>query len=512
MRPMRARLAVMLGVLALANAPAQLPSRVYVVVFDEQHLSSGGLKRLQAAAVQLFSTDFHPDDLGGVIVDGQLVGGRLMSDRGELVKAIERAHPRLATASDLESATSVPGGVEPSARLAEIETLDQQRAVTDRKLAILETLVGNLARVAGPKAILLMSDGFGGDASSDRVRALITAAAPAGVRFHVLDESGSDRDAASGLARGTAGIVARRPSTFAASIERIGKDTMAMPAVPAPASGDAPGVASASPAPAGSAPHETANGTTPAAPAMAAGVVVAAPSVEPNILRVRPLAESHVMDLAGSDWSDAAARAGWEAYQRGELEAARTALAPIAVRPAAPSWVEYVLGQADYALGEFKDAAVAWERVRARQPQFQPVYFDLADDYVKLDERHKALDVLKAARQRWPLNADVLNALGVIEAGGGALDDAIKTLRETVALAPTESIGYLNLAKALEMQYFQKRHNLRLLNWGSRADEERERQEAIKVYQEYLGTGGPYGDLATEGIARLTAAAPRRRR
>jgi tetratricopeptide (TPR) repeat protein len=245
---------------------------------------------------------------------------------------------------------------------------------------------------------------------------------------------------------------------------------------------------------------------------MASGVVVAAPASEADVLRVRPLAESHVMDLAGGDWSDAAARAGWEAYQRGELEAARVALAPIAARPIAPSWVEYVLGQADYALGEFKDAAVAWERVRTRQPQFQPVYLDLADDYVKLNERRKALDVLKAARQRWPANADVLNALGVIEAGGGDVDGAIKVLRETIALAPQESITYLNLAKALEMEYFQKRHNLQLLKWGSGGNEERERLEAIKVYEQYLSTGAPYGDLAREGIARLQAAAPRRRR
>jgi hypothetical protein len=74
------------------------------------------------------------------------------------------------------------------------------------------------------------------------------------------------------------------------------------------------------------------------------------------------------------------------------------------------------------------------------------------------------------------------------------------------------AITYLNLGKALEMQYFQKRHNLQLLNWGSGANEERERLEAIKVYDQYLATGGPYGDLAREGIARLQAAAPRRRR
>ena len=492
-------------------AGAQSPSRVFVIVFDEQHLSSGGLKRLQAAAVALFTTEFHAGDLGGVVVDGQLVGGRLLSERADLLKQVERAHPRVATASDLESSAAAPGGVKQSDRLAEIDTLEVQRAEIDRKLSILETLVGNLTRVDGSKAVVLMSDGFGGDAAAPRVRALIASAGRAGVRFHVLDESGTDRDAASGLARGTAGIVARRANTFASSINRIGQDTVAT-AAPAPASSDLAPAVGRSSALSDAAPGTNPGETAPPPPTMASGVVVAAPASEPNVLRVRPLAESHVMDLAGGDWSDAAARAGWEAYQRGELEAARAAFAPIAARPVAPSWVEYVLGQADYALGEFKDAAVAWERVRTRQPQFQPVYLDLADDYVKINERRKALDVLKTARQRWPANADVLNAQGVIEAGGGDLDGAIKVFRETIALAPKETITYLNLAKALEMQYFQKRRNLQLLNWGSGANEERERLEAIKVYNQYLATGAPYGDLAREGIARLQAAAPRRRR
>jgi tetratricopeptide (TPR) repeat protein len=219
------------------------------------------------------------------------------------------------------------------------------------------------------------------------------------------------------------------------------------------------------------------------------------------VLRVRPLAESHVMDLAGGDWSDAAARAGWEAYQRGELEAARAALAPIAARPVAPSWVEYVLGQADYALGEFKDAAVAWERVRTRQPQFQPVYLDLADDYVKLNDRRKALDVLRAARQRWPKDGDVLNALGVTEAGGGALDDAIKTFGEAIAAAPNESITYLNMAKVLEMRYARRVNNAKITR--APGVDDADRQNALKYYQRYLETSGPYADLAHDGIARL---------
>src|SRR5436305_905437 len=156
------------------------------------------------------------------------------------------------------------------------------------------------------------------------------------------------------------------------------------------------------------------------------------------------------MDLAGGDWSDAGARAGWDAYQRGDLESARTALAPIATASTAPSWVRYVFGQADYALGNFKEAVEAWERVRTRQPQFEPVYLDLADGYVKLGERQKSIDILRAARQRWPKDPDLFNALGVTQAGGGDVNAAINTLREGIAAVPGDAMMHLNLAKALE--------------------------------------------------------------
>ncbi|MGH9144145.1 MAG: tetratricopeptide repeat protein [Vicinamibacterales bacterium] len=217
-------------------------------------------------------------------------------------------------------------------------------------------------------------------------------------------------------------------------------------------------------------------------------------------------------NLAGGDWSDAGARAGWEAYQRGDLESARAALTPLALRPVAPSWIEYVVGQADYGLGQFKDAAVAWERVRRRQPLFQPVYLDLADNYVKLNDRRKAIDVLREARRRWPKDVDVLNALGVMHAGGGALDEAIKVLVDAIAAAPQETISYLNLAKALELQYLQKRHNLQMMGWGTGAAEERERQKAMTNYRQYLSMAGPYADLAREGIQRLQDAGPLRPR
>jgi hypothetical protein len=106
-----ARWAVVATLLAVVAAAAQGSSRVLVLVFDDQ-LSSGALRRLQAAAVTLFTDQFQPGDLGGVVVDGQLVSSRLLSDRSDLLKAVERAHPRIATASDLEALAAVPGGVE----------------------------------------------------------------------------------------------------------------------------------------------------------------------------------------------------------------------------------------------------------------------------------------------------------------------------------------------------------------------------------------------------------------
>ena len=166
---------------------------------------------------------------------GSCVNGRLVSERAELLKAVARAHPRLATASDLEASAAVPGGAQPSARLAEIESLDVARAALDRKLAIVESLLANLARVVGSKAVLLASGGFGGDAESPRVVALAEAAKRAGVRFYVFDESGNDRDAAGGLARWTGGLVVHRSGDFAAAIARAAAASTATVAPTAPA-------------------------------------------------------------------------------------------------------------------------------------------------------------------------------------------------------------------------------------------------------------------------------------
>jgi tetratricopeptide (TPR) repeat protein len=142
--------------------------------------------------------------------------------------------------------------------------------------------------------------------------------------------------------------------------------------------------------------------------------------------------------------------------------------------------------------------------VRDRHPEFEPVYFDLADAYVQMRAREKAIALLRTAQGRWPLDAEIYNDLGTVQASAGSLDDAIKTFEEAVRVVPDESITYLNLAHALELRYVKQVHYIRELKkylWN-----ERDRDGAIKNYEHYLDLGGPYADRAREGLERVKTA------
>jgi tetratricopeptide (TPR) repeat protein len=218
-------------------------------------------------------------------------------------------------------------------------------------------------------------------------------------------------------------------------------------------------------------------------------------------VRLRPDVSTNVETLGANSTSDAAARAGWEAYQRGDLESARTALAVAAANPDVEAWVHYALGQSEYALRQFHDAAKSWETVRKRAPDFEPVYFDLVDAYLQLKEHDVAIRVLRSAEQRWPDDSELFNALGVVQTSRGALDDAVKSFQQAIAKAPEDGTGYFNLAKALELRYNRSRRYVQQTRtwFVSGAD----RDAAIENYERYLQIGGPFADSAREGLTRL---------
>ena len=188
----------------------------------------------------------------------------------------------------------------------------------------------------------------------------------------------------------------------------------------------------------------------PLSPPAAAATTAAAPSGAPGTtgggsaapaVRATPRSADEIEALGGTKISpnsksslpaDLAkkASAGWDAYSRGDVAAAKASLADVAARPDAPPWVPYVLGWSHLALGEAGPAAAAWEKVRTAVPEFEPVYFDLADAYQRMGEFNKAFAGLREAEKRWPKDVDIYNAIGVLQLARDAVDDAIATFEK----------------------------------------------------------------------------------
>jgi VWFA-related protein len=198
------------------------------------------------------------------------------------------------------------------------------------------------------------------------------------------------------------------------------------------------------------------------------------------------------------------AREGWDAYQRGSVAEAQTALEPAAAHPAAPPWVLYVLGWTQFAQAHATAASESWERVRGEVPEFSAVYFDLADAYLQQREFGRAVDVLRAAEKRWPRDVDVYNALGVVQLARGAVDDAVGSFEKAVGVGPADVTAAYNLARTSEMRFVR---GSRLSRTGpgsvSPASLVQDRDRAVEYYRRTIALGGPFVEQAKEGLKRL---------
>jgi tetratricopeptide (TPR) repeat protein len=222
--------------------------------------------------------------------------------------------------------------------------------------------------------------------------------------------------------------------------------------------------------------------------------------------RVRGNADELVSTLSGgavrSSAAGTVAAEGWAAYQRGDLAAAALALGDAASRPDAPAWVHYALGYALLAQGQRQEAEQSWQKVRGLAPEFQAVYFDLADVRVQLGDDAGAVAVLREAEKRWPADPDVYNALGVVQVRRGALDAAVESFEKAVAIAPAEPLGHFNLGRAYQMRYLKSvRYVATVRRW---VGNERDRDRAAEQFERYLAIGGPYEQQAREAIASLS--------
>jgi VWFA-related protein len=430
---------------SLAAAPDGA-RRTFVVVFDDSHMTPGGFKRTQAAAVTLFSQHFRSGDVGGILIGGRMLNNRLTSDRDELVGLVKNAKPtaaknsrafdeqqwprlyeaealRIAGKEELavlnaavlractddenacRSQLDIPGLIRQKAAMLAANV----RAAANASVQSLAALMNGLARLDGRKTVVLLSEGFIAEDSWPIVRQAVELAARANTRIYTLDARGLDRagmaqqlaggttsgddtvlkllnldagsDAMNSLAVDTGGFVIRNANFFDKAIAQIADDAnnyyvlgyrpdapqdgkfhpisvkVSRPGVvvrarkgyvatPRPAAATE-AVAAASPAPIAAPPVPVDAGApaiVPPDPVDLSAVASAKADVSAGAsgktesraapagasaatIRLRPAASEHVGDLATGTTADADAKAGWDAYQRGDLESARTALA-----------------------------------------------------------------------------------------------------------------------------------------------------------------------------------------
>ena len=158
------------------------------------------------------------------------------------------------------------------------------------------------------------------------------------------------------------------------------------------------------------------------------------------------------------------------------------------------------VGLSDFALRRYPDAMQAWERVRRDVPEFEPIDFSLADAYGLQHEEGTALKVLREAERRWPADAEVANATGVIEivaapstprsSRSSARPRPRRTRRSATSTSPAPTRCACQVA-ALRPGYAK---------WIG-GDEDR--RLAVAAFQKYLQLGGPYERQAREALAAL---------
>jgi tetratricopeptide (TPR) repeat protein len=212
---------------------------------------------------------------------------------------------------------------------------------------------------------------------------------------------------------------------------------------------------------------------------------------------VQQLQEHGAAAAAGND----AASRGWAAYQRGNVADAATYLARAAQSPDAHPWVSYALGLSDLALERYAEAIRAWERVRSEAPDYEPVYFNLADGYLLRKDAAAALRVLREAQVRWPKDAEVWNAIGVIQVRRGALDAAIESFEGATTADPADSLGVFNLARSYQLRAAKsQRFDRTMQKWlGGEGD----RTNARRLFEKYIQMGGPFVQQAKDALAVL---------
>ena len=205
--------------------------RVFIMLFDEEHLANESLHRVKKGAEDFIRDQVRPGDLAGVVVNGEMFKGRLSSDKNELTLGVRAVKPafdnRQALLAGFRDFPRIPGeidaariadgarqlveelgiraciddpvlcqaagGLQPVENLLERKARDyirHARVLAAKTVQNLQYVIGHLSRIPGRKTIVFMTEGFFVEESRALLQTIAAQAARAGTAIYTIDGRG----------------------------------------------------------------------------------------------------------------------------------------------------------------------------------------------------------------------------------------------------------------------------------------------------------------------------------
>jgi VWFA-related protein len=205
--------------------------RVFVMLFDEAHLSNESLMRVKDGASAFVREMFSAGDAGGVFLNGGMYKGHLTIDKGELLGGIRSVQPAFENRQailqpfrqwpriddEVQASKIADGAREVTERVSQkacqedppscqgeggignVENLIQQKArlyvrqarmMTAATMQSLERVANGLARIPGRKTVVLMTEGFFVEDSRSQLEMIAAQAARSGITIYSIDGRG----------------------------------------------------------------------------------------------------------------------------------------------------------------------------------------------------------------------------------------------------------------------------------------------------------------------------------
>lgn len=211
--------------------------QTWIFAFDLNHLAPGApFERARKAVEEHLQHRFGEEDLGGIVAGTRMVNNRLTSMREELVAAVRTIKPtgetrgryleltrewpkildeyeaiRIATndreaidravvracSEDPDACRSAPPDLQLREKARRLQT--QIARATMETLTAINALANGLAKMPGPKTIVLLTEGFVTQEMETTLRQVIGQTTRAGARVYAIDVRGMNRGRAAGI-------------------------------------------------------------------------------------------------------------------------------------------------------------------------------------------------------------------------------------------------------------------------------------------------------------------------